>query len=333
MKLHNSQTRSLPTRFDPFLDDAALRRGYQLLLAAAWDDFLLPLDRDPASWLLTSILTCDDAAVETVVFRRLHEARPSARTLALLGGALVRDAELLLLGLRTDPRRPHRVIDLPPSVDHNEAEALLIDAETTLQEAVRMRPGLVDPWVHLLSSGRLLGLDLPELRTRFENAHSRVPFRPDACRQYLLGLSARGGGSDDAMFEFARWVAAEAPPESAAQVVLPMAHLEHGLGPMAHSLTEHLANPETVLQLTPALARFLETTDPHAGPMELGPLNAFALAMTIDDDLPARLVTETFRRIDNRPTSYPWSLYEDEPIAEVFTEVQRTQLRSAGRYL
>lgn len=326
MRLQNSQSRPVPARFDPFLGDTQLRHGYQLLLSASWDELTQLLEGDPESWLLQSILTSDDAAVETVVLERLSDARPSARSLSLLGGAQVRDALALLDhgGPMNGTRSPAR----------DQAETHLLEAESTLQQAVRLRPALADPWVHLLVSGRLLGIDLPELRARFENAHSRVPFRPDACREYLFGLSSRGGGSDAAMFEFARWVTLESDLDSPARVVMPMAHLEFGMGETTRvSMTDHLAMERTVDELGPALSTFLENTSTQAGPADLLTLNAFGLAMTVNNSATAHLVQECFRRIDNRPTSYPWSLYQDEEIPSVFAEVQRTQLRSVARFL
>lgn len=317
----------MPDHFDPFLDDQYLRGVYQTLLAGRWKEFDEALDLDPESWLIEEILTSEDAAIETVVFRRYHDAVGSARSLSLLGGAQIRDAWNVL-----DAIGPDTEDDEFNAIDGRFQDELL-GAEATLQQAVRMRPALADPWVHLLESGRGLGIDLQELRTRFENAHSRVPFRPDACRQYLLGLSGRAGGADAAMFDLARWLQAEAPDGSGARLALPMAHLEHGLGESSQlSLTEHLSLEETVAELAPALASFLLATPAEAGPVELPVLNAYALAMTVSGAETARLMLECFRRIDNRPTSYPWSLYENEAIADVFAEIQRTQLRSAERF-
>ncbi len=319
--------RSLSTRFDPFLGDRDLRRIYHQLHAGRWDEFVDALDSERQSWLLQWILTSDDAAVETVVFRRLHDALPSARTLALLAGAMVRDAWSLLDQITGDTTEDEFV-----AID-NRFQDELTDAEELLQKAVLMRPALADPWIHLLNSGRGLGIDLQELRTRFENAHSRAPFRPDACQQYAFGLSARRGGADAALFDMVRWVQAEAPSYSPARMVLPIAHLEFGLGNSSGmTLTEHLSRPETVAELTPALEAFLRATPADAGPAELPTLNAYALAMTVADATTAQLTSECFTRIANRPTSYPWSLYENEDIAEVFAEVQRTQLRSAERF-
>ena len=104
-----------------------------------------------------------------------------------------------------------------------EGEMVVADYQETLKQAerdlydiVRERPSLSDPWVFLLISGRGLGVRLEELRQRFDNAHSRHPFRPDACREYIEGLTEKWGGSQDATFDFARWVEQEAPPDSAA---------------------------------------------------------------------------------------------------------------------
>lgn len=320
--------RPVPTRFDPFVDDPDLRYAYSSLVGGAWEELEYALDSYPDAWLMSSILTSDDAAVETITFERYHAARRSARSLAMLGGAQVRDAWDLVTDLDQGIDRAGLAL-----VD-GRFRAQLATAERTLHEAVRLGPASADPWVHLLSSGRGLGLDLNELRTRFENAHSRVPFRPDACRQYVLGLSSRGGGADTAMFDFVRWLELEAPAGSPARMALPMAHLEYGLGDRSgSSLTEHLSRPETVAELAPALASFLHATPTEASPAELLVLNAYALAITISGTETARLARECLRRIDNRPTSYPWSLYRDEEITAVFAEVQRSQLRAIERYL
>jgi hypothetical protein len=317
-----------PAHFDPFYDDPQLREVYHLLMGGRWADVDAALDSFQAeAWFIEGILVDEATAVETVVFERFQQARPSPRTLSLLGGAQVRDAWLLLdrIGVGAGTEQLD-AIDARFQSD-------LVVAERTLHEAARLGPALADPWVHLLDSGRGLDATLGELRTRFDNAHSRWPFRPDACRQYLLGLSTRGGGADPAMFDFARWLELEAPLESPAHIALPMAHLEHGLGDDCNlSLTEYLTTDETVEELAPALDRFLRATPRLAAPTELPVLNAFGLAMTVTGAGTARLVHECFQRIDNRPTPYPWSLYVDERLVDVFTEIQRTQLRSAARY-
>ena len=105
----------------------------------------------------------------------------------------------------------------------------LLSAEELLFEVVAERPAMTDPWVYLLMSGRGRGLKLPELRSRFDNAHSRSEFRADACHEYMQGLTAKWGGTQKVVFEFARWVENESPEDSPARECLPIAHIEQGL--------------------------------------------------------------------------------------------------------
>ena len=312
-----------PRRYDPFFDDDGLRRIYRALQSGKWDEFLSLLDAGRTSWLARSLLTAEDAAVETVVFRRLVEARPTAQTLTLLGAAQARDAWALVAGYVS--------LEVVPPELRNELEAQMVEAEVVLDEALSVRPAMIEPWIHLLSTGRGLRLDLRELRSRFERVHTREPFRPDAVLEYLLGLSYRGGGDDAAMFDFANWVNLEAPHDSPAQIVLPSAHIEYGLGSSPRSLTDHLSLPDTSGDVAKALARYLRAIPVDAPPWHLPCLNAFALAITVESEETASLAKECFRRIDNRLSSYPWSLYEED-IAAVFVEVQRAQLRSAARF-
>ena len=133
-------------------------------------------------------------------------------------------------------------------------------AEELLYEVISERPAMAEPWVALLISGRGLQVDLDELRERFENVHSRDPFRPDGCRQYLQGLTKKWGGSNVASFDLARWLEQEAPPTSAAREALPMAHIERGLLQYGVSqLSAYLSQPEVVAELSNGLLRFLQS--------------------------------------------------------------------------
>ncbi|MEM7341691.1 MAG: hypothetical protein AAF467_23790 [Actinomycetota bacterium] len=319
----NTEARPVPTWFDPFLGDSGLRQCYHLLHQGAWAEFDAALDGAPDSWLHPFLLLSEDASIETVVFERYADARPSPRSLTYLGGARIRDGYERLATLGRDATVS----------DRQAFEQQLTAAEALLVDASREKLTAADPWILLLFSGRGLKLDLDTLRDRFENAHSRSPFRADACFHYLLGLGSRSGGSDVAMFDFARWVADEDEPSSPAMFCLPVAHLERGLGPETpHSLTEYLAEPEPVEELTAGLRDYLWETQSEATSPDLLTLNAYALAVTVVDVESARLVRECFRRIDNRPTAYPWIIDEDNNVATVFADIQRAQLRAASRF-
>lgn len=319
-----TRSRPEPARFDPFLHDAGLRRPYQLLFSGAWEELDHAFETDPGSWMATSILV-SDAAIETDVFQFYVDAGPSPYALSLLGGAQLRDIPAVAGNGAGHPQRQTR----------EQVMKQVLAAERPLHAAIRLDPLLADPWVHLVTSGRRLRVNLRELRERFENASSRAPFRQDACREYLLGLNGRGGKGNEAMFDFVRWLLDVAPAGSGATLALPMAHLEHGLrGPTGISLDDHLALPATIAQVTEALAHYLEFAPSPIGPAELATLNAFALATTVHDRSSALLVQDCYARIDNRPTSYPWSSLPagDANVPAVFCRHQRLQLEAASRF-
>ncbi len=326
-------------RFDPFLADVELRNAYRHLVDGDWRRLEAFLENSPKYWLYSTAITGQIVGIETITFSRWAETTNSPRAHSYHAAALIRDAHETRAAVET------RVATAAFRAEHGDIEAArraeeaaadyqdsLKRAERHLYDVIRDRPGLSDPWVFLLISGRGLGVRLEELRQRFDNAHSRDPFRPDACREYLEGLTEKWGGSQDATFDFARWIEQEAPPDSPARMSLPIAHLEHGLldGEGAN-LAAYLNEEAVVGELAGALESFLWAT-PSPAPTEVLPvLNAYALAVSADSPVTAHLVAEAFERIGNRPTAYPWSLYK-EHIPEVFSEIQVDQLRFAGRY-
>ena len=326
-------------RFDPFLADVELRNAYRYLVDGDWRRLENFLESSPKYWLYSSAITGSIVGIETVTFGRWVESANSPRARCLHAGALIRDAYETLAAVEALVANPgfqaqHGDIEAArraeqAMADHQES---LRQAERVLYDVIRDRPSLSDPWVFLLISGRGLGVWLEELRQRFDNAHSRDPFRPDACREYVEGLTEKWGGSQEATFDFARWVEQEAPPDSPARMSLPVAHLEQGLleGHGAN-LAAYLNEESVVGELAGALESFLRAT-PSPAPTEALPvLNAYALAVSADSPVTAHLMAEVFTRIADRPTSYPWSLYK-ENIPEVFSEIRDDQLRFSARY-
>lgn len=318
---------------DPFLADRELRGAYRYLMDGDWRRLETFLATSPKAWLFTSIATSELVGIETIVFARWADVANSANARIFHAAGLIRDAFEKRAAFESVSRNSTGFVS-EAETDRaiGQFEVTLHEAERQLYEIVRERPGMADPWVFLLISGRGLGVRLEELRQRFDNAHSRDPFRPDACREYLEGLTDKWGGSQQAAFDFARWIEKEVPPDSPSRVVLPVAHIEHGLEERGTRLTEYLNSAEVVSELVPALRSFLRATTPsRASTEDLAVLNAYALAISGDSADTAPLVTEVFERIMDRPTMYPWSLYQ-EGIAQVFHEIQADQLRFAGRY-
>lgn len=313
-------------RLDPFLGDVELRTAYRALVDGDWPRLERFLDVSPKSWMFSPIVTSELVGLETITFERWMEFKHSARSRSFHAAVLVRDAF-----------STHREAIDAPSNGHDHTEVTrfteqLRSAERSLYEVVTDRPAMADPWVTLLITGRGLQVSLEELRERFDNAHSRAPFRPDACRQYLQSLTKKWNGSNVATFDFARWIEKETAPASPAREALPTAHIEKGLLEQGRAnLATYLVQPEVVAELATGLLAFLQATPSPAPTEALGVLNAYALAITADGQSTARLVTETFARIDNRPTEFPWSIYADD-ITHVFSEIQADQLRFASRY-
>lgn len=326
-------------RFDPFLGDVELRNAYRYLVDGDWRRLENFLDSSPKYWLFSSAITGSIVGIETITFNRWVESANSPRARCLHAGALIRDAYETRAAVEAFVATPafharHGDIEAARRAeqavaDHQES---LKQAERVLYDVIRDRPSLSDPWVFLLISGRGLGVRLEELRQRFDNAHSRDPFRPDACREYVEGLTEKWGGSQEATFDFARWVEQEAPPDSPGRMSLPVAHLEQGLleGHGAN-LAAYLNEESVVGELAGALELFLWAI-PSPAPTEALPvLNAYALAVSADSPGTAHLMSDVFTRIADRPTPYPWSLYK-ENIPEVFSEIRDDQLRFSARY-
>lgn len=312
-----------PDRFDPFLADDDLRAAYRALVDGDWNRLERFLDVAPNAWMFGPIITNPILGIETVAFERWVEFKGSPRARAYYAAVKVRDA----FGNRSRATAEGQI-----DPDEERLTRHLTAAEEILYEVVVERPAMIDPWVTLLKSGRGLGVDLDQLRERFDNAHSRVPFRPDACREYLQSLTKKWNGSTIATFDLARWIEDEADPDSAAREALPVAHIEKGLLEYgAANLATYLMQPDVVAELATGLLSFLEATPSPAPTEHLGVLNAYALAMTVNSGSTARLVTETFARIDGRATEYPWSVYADD-VSDVFSEIQADQLRFASRY-
>ncbi|MDH3294565.1 MAG: hypothetical protein OER95_09630 [Acidimicrobiia bacterium] len=327
-------------RFDPFLADVELRNAYRHLMDGDWRRLESFLDSSPKAWLFSSIITSHLVGIEPITFARWAELAGSPRARTYQAAVLIRDAfadraaheaELAAVaeGRKVSSQQQLEADGQRVLADYQDA---LNRAERELYDVVRERPSMSDPWVFLLISGRGLGVRLEELRQRFDNAHSRQPFRPDACREYLEGLMEKWGGSQDATFDFARWVEQEAPPDSPARMTLPVAHIEQGLLDGGGSnLAPYLNDEAVVTELVTALDSFLRAIPAPAPTESLLVLNAYALAVSADSPDTAYMMTDVFERIANRPTTYPWSLYKEQ-IPEVFNEIQADQLRFSSRY-
>jgi hypothetical protein len=99
-------------------------------------------------------------------------------------------------------------------------------AEQDLMLAARLEPGDPAPWTRLLTSGRGLQIEKPELLARFAQVQRREPGLYPAHTTVLQFLCAKWYGSHEEMFEFARGASAGAPDGSPLHALLSIAHWE-----------------------------------------------------------------------------------------------------------
>lgn len=318
--------------FDPFLGDDEMRSAYRCLVEGSWSELELYVDTSPHAWMFNQAVTSEVAGIETITFERWVERSGHPMSHVLHAGAIIRDA----LEARSEAGIPHarfKGAETDPSdAVLPQTHRALQTAEAILYDVISSNPSLADPWVYLLQSGRATGEKLTTLRERFDNAHSRSPFRTDAVHHYLQALTKKWGGSQHSMFEFAHWVDKEAPFDAPSRGALPSAHLEQGLladGP--NGFDNYLSQSGVAAEISTSLLQFLRDSATPATLEQLWALNSFALATVPQDAASARLLMEAFTRIEDRPTLYPWTLYQ-EPIADVFGVVRADKLRSSSDF-
>jgi len=307
--------------YDALFGDQDLRKARDRLVAgdiAFFDPFL---DSRPDEWFVHRLFSGERTGIPIGVLERWAQERPSGRSLSWLGSAQIQAAWAI------------RGTSLAADVKEEAWEGFhggLRKAEATLRHATQVAPDLADPWVGLLTTSRGLSMGQEELENRFEEVHKRSPFRPDACDVMLQGLCAKWGGSDERMFEFARWVEANAPVGSASAVHLPNAHYEYSFNQDEEQATYYRSEP-VVAELSAAAARFLNATHSPAPPVLLPALNMYLRTLIPVGPESARIIEACIERIADRPTSTPWHR-SNRSIGECYQEIRDHRLRQAKEF-
>jgi len=106
---------------------------------------------------------------------------------------------------------------------------LLNEAERLLEKAIALQPDHADLLLLRLTTARGLSLPLEEHWTRFRALQAIAPLHYPGHLSMLENLKAKWGGSDDAMFRFARARASQVPEGSPIHSLIVHAHFEiHG---------------------------------------------------------------------------------------------------------
>lgn len=308
--------------YDRCRGDEAIRATYQAAAAGQWQHLESFLAGRNDSWLVSSILTGDASDVRIETIQEWATQAPSARALSMLGWMQIRAAWAI---------RGNGLADTVSSQSFTSFKDGLQHAEGTLQQAVGLDPDLADPWVPLMTTSRGLQMGQKELQRRFDECQRNELFRPDACVQMLQGLCAKWGGSHEKMFEFARLIESSAAPDSPARESLPRAHYEYAAYTDGLQSADHYKTPEIAAEIEAAAERYLAATPPNPLAAHLGPLNAYVLALHPHDKRSAKLVSECIARINGRPTSSPWDMWNDE-VGKKYANTSRRRLKEAARF-
>jgi hypothetical protein len=313
-----------PARLDPYRSDAEVREVANRLRSGDWAFAEDVLRRRSDSWLVSELLAADDSPVPLSAFEAWSSSSGSALSLALLGRAQVRAAWQIRGSLVAKK--------VPESAWEGFFSGLEV-AERTLMESVNRDPSSSEPWVGLMRTARGLQLGRDELRERFDNAHSRHPFRPDACAAMLQGVCDKWGGSHDEMFAFARWIDADSEPDSAARAQLYIAHFEFfvvtpGSGKLA---SDYFGRPDVAAELASATESFLRVIPRETAARHLELLNMALLALEPVDARTASLVREVVERVALRRTPLPWAYYGGDG-GKLFSRTRKNKLAQCRRF-
>ncbi len=311
-------TRTATKGYDPTFGDLELQTAVTNLLDGDWVSVERLFRPARESWVLSNVLHDDEIAIPLSRFEAWAAESGTGLAVAHLGQAQITAAWKNHGSAGTDPIAAERFTEG------------MCRAEGTLVEAIRLDPALAEPWAGLMITGRGLRLAFADIEDRFVHVHAREPFRFDACHQMMRAMSARGGGSHDAMFEFVRWLNAEAPADSAARCLVHLAHFEYALSDAETGLTlnDYLSLPEVAAELKKVGHNYLRATPSLATAEHLQALNLILLMVLPIDTLSGRVVREAINRISDRPTAVPWSSW-DEDIHRRFRTVRDERAKAA----
>lgn len=282
---------------DPFLGDRELEQAADQLAAGNWAplEALISHRADPVE--VRHVALMSDVPLPAVqTWAQTQNSSVAYQNLAL---AQIRDGWAIRGSGRAKTVAEGAWVDF-----HDYLQA----AEQSCGRAIELDPSDDGAWVPLLTTARGLGTPKDELRFRFQQVHERRPFSWDACTQMLQGLCAKWGGSDNDMFEFARWIQQEAPADAPARGQIGKAHQEMQLNNKGW-----LKRPEVQKEMTVALAAYLDATPPKATVGQVHALNQMLASLLPTDASSALVATEAMRRIDNRASDSAWALVGGVP--------------------
>ncbi|MFC5749125.1 hypothetical protein [Actinomadura rugatobispora] len=193
-------------------------------------------------------------------------------------------------------------------------------AEKDLEKAAELAPDDPEPWAHLVTCARGLGVGKEELGRRFKEVIARHPWHRRAHSQMLQGVAPKWSGSSNLMFNFARERALAAPEGTAIAALLAEAHVEMWLdAEQAEGGDEYFTAPEVLAELHAAADRSVRSPRWRPLPDDVRAHNLFAFVFAQGDDFAA--AEEQFTATGGRISKEPWN-YVGDSVEDAFRYVR-----------
>ena len=304
--------------YDPCLGRTDLQAAHRALRKGDWGPAAAvlahPGDR---SVIFTGLLS---EGVSTDVIRRWAETQPDSTTLALLATKLTSDAWDIRGGGMSETVADDAWPRFWEMLEH---------ADDVVAQAISIGPPSADSWGAgiMIGVGRQLNIDL--IQRRFEQCHQLQPFHANAVRAMLQARCDKWYGSHESMFQFARWVASQAPAGAPAQFAICEAHFERWRSMAATGVDQrtYFSQSNVRHEIATVADRFLQSTPSGPAPAEyLLALNWFVYAVGSANQRPPGMMAECVARIDRRPTQNPWR-YMKGSIGAAYSDFSKSVLR------
>ena len=180
----------------------------------------------------------------------------------------------------------------------------LVQADRELAQAAALDPADPVPVARSIWVAMGLSLGQAEVRRRFQAAEQREHLNHSACYAMIQATAKKWGGSHDAMFEFARWVARESPEGSPGHRVIALAHIEGWLDASTADRPRYFSDPGVQAEIRQAAHWSILSPHYPADAATWADRNAFAFCFNRMGDHQAALAQ--FELIGTRITPAPW---------------------------
>lgn len=189
-------------------------------------------------------------------------------------------------------------------------QSRLVAADRDLVKAAALDKEDPTPLARSIWVAMGLSLGQPEVRRRFAAADAREQQNQAACYAMIQATARKWGGSHEAMFEFARMVAREAPDGSSGHKMIALAHVERWLDLPREERPAYFRDDAVGREIRAAADRSIRSAAYPSDSPTWADRNAFAFCFNLMHDWDAALAQ--IKLIGPRITPGPWN-YQGKP--------------------